>query len=434
MEKWDAVLERFRHLGDARPEPESEILKLGGWTEGRRSWQVFFESRSLKWWEVGLNLVAMLAIVMEVIRQCATGIVPLEILVVFLVAFGVAAQRWLPLPAGLAGLAASVLALLTPASTFSIWVAAQVVLFMLALRGTRRHALWVGLTQAGVLYVGNFLVAGKSALDPDSLLLLTWTFAVLGVGLSVKEHRERLEALKKVASAILAARDSEVELHVADELLRIARDLHDSVAHTLAVISVHAGAASKAIPERPADAQKSLAQVRAASHTALTEIQQILRLLRTVRDSGDAAGNDSLRRVGIEELVDAVATAGLVIHAELPEARILEELGGPVTSALSRIVQELLTNAQKHGNGPVELAITLDSRMIYVKAGNRVTRSAPADRAGFGLIGMRERVAALGGDFHVDRNGAHFVVEIALPHLQQGSSRAVNNATGKVDE
>lgn len=385
--------------------------------------------RSSGWWEVGLDLIAAVAATVEAARQVAEGSSAIQVLILVIAVVGVAGRRWFPRAAGTIGILITAITLTRPESSVALWVMTQVILFGVALRASRRDALIAGTLMSIVLYGGTTVILQRSFLDANGMLLLTWTLAVVGVGLSVRGHWDRLAALQEAASAILAARDSDVERHVADERLRIARDLHDSVAHTIAVISVHASAAERALPRRPEEAKTSMREIRRASGAALNEIQQILRLLRSVHGDEAQTGDETLRRIGILELIETVRGAGLAISAVLPSDEALTALDGVTAATLSRVVQEMLTNAQKHGNGRVDLEVVLSDRYVKVRAENRINDSGAPLAPGFGLVGMRERASSIAGNLDISSKNGNFTVTMTLPYTTAQTDDTDNTAT-----
>ncbi len=205
---------------------------------------------------------------------------------------------------------------------------------------------------------------------------------------AVHDHLERMEA----------GREAQARQRVVEERLRIARDLHDALAHQVAVINLHSGAASRALEDRPADAERSLATIRQAARTVLEEMGGILSVLRG--PEGEGAEPPSRRPVGtlddLGELLAGFAATGLRVRAE-PFDEVLPET---VSMVAYRVVQEGLANAHKHGDGhEASLRLVSDGDALTVELSN----PAPSRRAdavlgsGHGLIGLGERVAAAGG-------------------------------------
>ena len=230
-----------------------------------------------------------------------------------------------------------------------------------------------------------------------------------------RDHIARLERTAELerARAELARRA------VIEERLRLARELHDVVAHAISVIAVQSGVGAHVANTQPEEAAKALAAIEATSRAALTELR---RLLGVLRQEGEPHG--SLAPVpglaDLDALLAEVAKAGLGVRVRVEGTP--SPLPAGVDLSVYRIVQEALTNVVKHA-GPARAQITIGYRDQEVTVevsddGRGIT--APTDdgqaRIGHGLIGMRERVQAFGGDLEVGpRPGGGFRVAARLP-------------------
>lgn len=320
--------------------------------------------------------------------------------------------RW-PVPAAVLGTALSAVALFLPEVAVAAWTSAQVCLLTAALRASRTVALALAVLLGAVLYGGTVAVSDLSSFDPSALVLLTWTAAVVGAGLYIRGHADYVEAVHETARAALAARESEAERRVSEERLRIARDLHDSVAHGIAVVNVQAGAAERSLNDDPEGARRSLEQVRAAARAVLGETQHILSLLR--RAGGAAGGGPSI--TDPRALGDLVASSrALGTPVRLTVDTDAQDLDPAVRVALYRILQEALTNAHRHGDGPVDVSIGTDGEHVRLEAVNtRATDRGGRGPRGYGLAGMRERAASVGGGLDAGPAGRDFRVVALLP-------------------
>lgn len=159
-------------------------------------------------------------------------------------------------------------------------VLAQVCLFTVVVRRDRRTAFVLTTLTAAVVSAAVFLTAGEPLRYLSVAVVLPWTGLVLGAGLAVRAHRDDAHALEQTAAATLAARESETVRRIADEHVRIARDLHDSVAHGIAEITVHAGAAEHRLVDDPQRALASIVEVRRTSRRVLRELRDVV-VLRT---------------------------------------------------------------------------------------------------------------------------------------------------------
>ncbi|WP_259454143.1 sensor histidine kinase [Streptomyces ginkgonis] len=269
----------------------------------------------------------------------------------------------------------------------------------------------------GAAVVLFLLVAGAPATAGGGVL----PFAVLGVALcatawtagrAVRERRVAREA----AARQLAARA------VADERLRIARELHDVVAHHVGVIAVQAGVARHVGAARPEESGRAMAVIEGASRQAMAEMRQMLGVLR-----GGAEGPQGVEPppglARLPELLERAAAAGVTV---VPRTSGLAGLPEGVDRSAFRLVQEALTNVMKHA-APTRCAleVTAGGGALRIEVADEGGPGRPggghgADAAGgaggAGLIGMRERVALYGGEFRAGpRPGGGFTVRAVLP-------------------
>ncbi|RMI41525.1 sensor histidine kinase [Actinomadura harenae] len=189
--------------------------------------------------------------------------------------------------------------------------------------------------------------------------------------------------------------DQRVRRIVADERLRIARELHDVVTHGMGLIAVKAGVANHIAEARPDEARDALRVIERTSRDGLAEMRRLLEMLR--RDSAPGTDLAPPGRDGLEDLAAHARTAGVDVELtvsgeyDLPEALQL---------TVYRIIQEALTNVVKHA-APTRCRVTVDvsSRQVSIRVvdDGTTTRPTPASPGGHGLVGMRERVAMYGG-------------------------------------
>ena len=203
---------------------------------------------------------------------------------------------------------------------------------------------------------------------------------------------------------------------MARERVRIARELHDVVAHSVSVMVVQAGAARSVLDRDPDASVRALGAVEATGREALTEMRRLLGILRPDGEDADHSPQPSLDRLGA--LIARSRDAGLDV-----ELRV-EGQAGPLAPGVDltafRLVQEGLTNALKHG-GPARARVVLrwSSEVLEVEVANRIAADGHAAHGlasgGQGLIGMRERVALCGGELRAGPIGRGFVVRARLP-------------------
>lgn len=326
-------------------------------------------------------------------------------------------RRRLPTAAAAAGILLSALVLGAPAVALAVWVMAEVVLFSFALRAPRAVVLVFGAVHAALMYPGAVLVFGVSLLEPLALIMPLWTAAVMSAALALRGNRDYVEALEASAAATAAARESEVQRRLGDERLRIARDLHDAVAHTVSIVTIHAGAAERYLDRDVEKSRDSLRLVRSAARDVVGELQDILTVLRTP-DGEDAAGIDA-----VDDLVKQARSAGADVVFTHDDLGKIERTVG---LTVYRIVQECLTNARKYGSGQITVDVRRAGEAVRVRAENPVASSSRRD-VGFGLLGMRERAASVHGTLSAQEKDGKFVVEAVLPeHRDRAETRATS--------
>jgi signal transduction histidine kinase len=193
-----------------------------------------------------------------------------------------------------------------------------------------------------------------------------------------------------------AEREREAERRLERERLRIARELHDVLAHTVAVIGVQAGVAAEALADAPGEARAALRTIREKSREATAEVRAALDVLR--EPEGDAPRAPAPGLAQLEELVHAAAAE---LQVELSVTGAARPLPAAVDLTAYRIVQESLTNVIRHAEASeATVSIHYEPDAVVVEIdddGRGSTNGAPTAADGHGLAGMRERAAALGG-------------------------------------
>lgn len=309
-------------------------------------------------------------------------------------------SRW-PL-AVLGAVVAVALAHLTFANPFPAFVLPlAIAVYTVAARGSRRRTLVVGaaLVPTAIAIVLLFSPDDGSDLRQTFEIISQFGF-VLAVGEAVRSQRALFGAMRERAER--AERDHEIEARrrVDEERMRIARDVHDVVAHSLATVSTQAAVGVYVGRDDPERAVEALQAIKQVSTSALHDLRSALGTLRE-----DSSGAPTRPAPTLHELADLVATArsaglGVVLRMEGSPA------GLPTTAQLAvyRIVQEGLTNVMRHAGAGTQttVRIVVTSRQVEVEvrddgSGRPATARPPG--SGSGLIGMRERAAALGGTF-----------------------------------
>ncbi|RKS09009.1 histidine kinase [Nocardiopsis sp. Huas11] len=261
------------------------------------------------------------------------------------------------------------------------------------------------------------LRAGYMSLDTVVLLVMVivwaWTWGTL-----VRVRRAHVAGLRERALHLERERDTQATIAAARERARIAREIHDVVAHSLGVMVVVADGASRTVHTAPERAREAMVRVRDTGRTAMTETRRMLDVLRD-----DEPGEPELApQPGIarlEHLVEDARAAGLPVTLSV-EGEPVAPAPGP-DLAVYRVVQEALSNVRRHA-GPsltrAEVALAYRGHEIEVRVTDDGRGSAGAGPAGggHGLVGMRERIAACGGTLHTGgRPGGGFEVLAVVP-------------------
>lgn len=265
---------------------------------------------------------------------------------------------------------------------------------------------------AMVVAVADDLLEGEDA--PVIGLSLALVFGAWYLGRRAKSRREYLALLEERAEYLERERVAQVEQAAAEERTRIARELHDLVAHRVSMITVQAGAAQTVAGTDPARAMRAMEAVEVAGREALDELRQVLGVLRSDDVSGGLAPSLGLRDV--PGLVADMQDAGVDVsfHTEGVERGVPAR----VDLAAYRIVQEALTNVLKHA-GPdagAKVRIAVDDRALTIEVTDRGSGSTTLPGSGNGLVGMRERASSLGGEFAAGpRPEGGFQIRARLP-------------------
>ncbi|TXL92833.1 sensor histidine kinase [Streptomyces sp. IB2014 016-6] len=312
--------------------------------------------------------------------------------------------------------AVSVAELLMNDAVSPVAMSCVIALYTVASRTDRPTTWRVGLVTMATLTLAAMLSGPTPWYAQENLGIFAWTGMAGAAGDAVRSRRAFIDAIRERAERAERTREEEARRRVAEERLRIARDLHDVVAHHIALVNVQAGVASHVMDKRPDQAKEALAHVREASRSALNELRATVGLLR---QSGDpAAPTEPAPGLALlDELVGTFRHAGLPVDVARgdPDTR----LPAAVDLAAYRIIQEALTNVRKHA-GPgakAEVSVVRVGPTVEVTVlDNGSGTGEPADGSGHGLLGMRERVTALGGTLTAGpRYGGGFRTQAILP-------------------
>ncbi|MGK8525140.1 sensor histidine kinase [Nocardia asteroides] len=339
----------------------------------------------------------------------------------------VAARRLRPVPVFLVTALASLIYFGFDFPDRLSYLALFVALYTLAAYGDGRRSLMIAGAGITVLATGWLIAAA----DIEPIVAIGWVFFRIGasvistiLGESVRSRRVIAADAQERAELAERSRDEEARARVDAERLRIAREVHDTVAHAIAIINVQAGVTAHVLDKRPEQAREALRTIEQTSSRALREMRAILGVLR---DGDDREPYPGLGQ--IDELVGKARDAGLDIVLE--QTAPVTPLPSAVGSAAYRIVQESITNVIRHV-GPTRVTVALEPgidalRIRVIDAGRRDSVHAPArtgsaPTTGRGIVGMRERCQLLGGELDAaSRSDGGFEVTARLPLAPVGS-------------
>jgi signal transduction histidine kinase len=288
-----------------------------------------------------------------------------------------------------------------------IWIALIVAYFTAVLHGHRLVAVVVAVVGFLVFPHLDFLLRDE---PPPSFLGLAalgaWLLVLLGAAEAVRMRRER------VAEAF-RMREEERRRRATEERLRIARELHDALGHHLSLINVQSGVALHLGEGLPDPVRESLSAIKEASKEGLAELRSVLDILRQEGERAPRSPTSTLSR--LDDLVSQASAAGLEVRTRTEgEPR---PLPFGVEVAAFRIVQEALTNVTRHsGATAASVLVSYGDRDLTVQVEDQGRGPDPARGNGRGILGMRERVEALGGELEAGaRPGGGFRVRARLP-------------------
>lgn len=293
----------------------------------------------------------------------------------------------------------------------SLFPVGMAVAFLLGnLRDSRKAGLGLAFVVAGAATI-VYKIPGHSTSD---LVFIPVEFAISWVaGFALHERAEQAEAAEVRATEAEREREAAARVAVAEERARIARELHDIVAHALSVMVLQVGAVRHKLPDAQAEDRDALKGVEQAGRMALAEMR---RLLAAMRPEGDDA--ELMPQPGIDDLdalMEEIGRAGLPVRLHVDGERF--PLPRAIDLSAYRIVQEGLTNALRHArasNADVTLRYRPDELELEIRDNGR--GGSTGDGLGHGLVGVRERVKIYGGEMSAGTaNGGGFVLSTRLP-------------------
>lgn len=330
-------------------------------------------------------------------------------------------RRW---PVGALGvsLACNVVVSFAGALSPSTLIAVAITAFSVTDRTRRVAGIMYVAAATLVVFLVNSVPLGGELFDSRAMQFVMFIVLAGAMGDASRSRREYITAVTDRAERAEQGRDEEARRRVAEERVRIARDLHDLVAHQISVISLSAGVASSALETRPERAREALATIRSASRTVLVDIGGLMALLRA-EDADELRGLRPQAGLGrLDDLVARFTDVGL--HIELHRESVLIALSPANDHVAYLAVHEGLTNAHKHGAGNRTVVdIRTIGQDLCLTITNPLDAGDPAVAAsGHGLRGLRERVAAVRGSVETSRVDGEFRLVVTVP-VKQGEDR-----------
>lgn len=389
-------------------------------------------SRTPKWFGDGILIVLVIAAAyfpMPADEYAPTSVIGLALAVAPIVVIPLR-HRW-PLTA----LVTCMIIFLVLASqaemALGVILASAAAMYSVSTRRSRAVAFYTALCAISILLLASFFAVSASGIDLRAFLPALVVAFGAATGDAVRSRRAYIRAITQRAERAERTREAEAQRRVSEERLRIARDLHDTVAHQISVISLNAGLASSSINTQPDQAREALLVVRGAARNVLGEISGLLSMLRA-DDSGPQGPHPQYDLASIESLIEQFETDGFAVKSTISISA--ESIPTVVSIAGYRIIQEALTNADKHGEGGAAhmllqsknevLEIIVTNRYLHAQSSldaNEINMNKRVSASNsLGIIGMRERATAVGGtlDVGTDPLSGRWRVHAVLP-LQQ---------------
>lgn len=273
------------------------------------------------------------------------------------------------------------------------------------------------LVAVGVFFAADLVVeTGHTLTGEGALWFVGWMTVALLLGEVTRGRFQYMAAAEQRAFEAERTREEEARRRAGEERMRIARELHDVLAHSISIITVQAGAALHHLDTHPDQAREALITVRETGKQVLRELRSSLGVLREPTTDIDAPRAPTPGIGEIDDLIAASRQTG--IDLTLQEQGDLDSIPADVGLAVYRIVQEALTNVTRHA-GKASATVTIDHRPgeLLVRVDDNGSGSTTEPSHGHGLTGMRERVTALGGHLHAGSrpDGGGFRVEGRIP-------------------
>jgi signal transduction histidine kinase len=282
------------------------------------------------------------------------------------------------------------------------------------LLGNLRNPWQAGIGLLVVVSSLAFIVYKIPGHDTSGLIFIPIDFAVAWVaGFALRGRAEQAEAAEERAMRAEREREAAARIAVAEERSRIARELHDIVAHAVSVMVLQVGAVRHQLPAVLEDDKDALRDVERAGRRALTEMRSLLAAMRREGEEAELVPQPGLD--GLDLLVDEISRAGLPVEVHIDGEPVPLPRG--IDLSAYRIVQEGLTNALKHARASdADVTVRYRPDELEIEVRDNGLGSSTTDGLGHGLVGVRERVRIYGGEMTAGTvNGGGFVLSTRLP-------------------
>jgi signal transduction histidine kinase len=312
----------------------------------------------------------------------------------WLLAAGISLVDWRPIPFAV-----------------SLFTVGMAVAFLI---GNLRNALQAGIGLAVIVGSATIVVYEIPGHTHAELVFIPVEFAISWVaGFALRERAEQAEAAETRATLAERERDAAARIAVAEERARIARELHDVVAHAVSVMVLQVGAVRHKLPDALGEDRDALSGVERAGRTALSEMRRLLAAMREDGDEAELVPQPGLD--GLDSLAEAVGRAGLPVELHVDGQPFPLPRG--IDLSAYRIVQEGLTNALKHARASsADVTVRFLPDELQLEVRDNGMGSATSDGLGHGLVGIRERVKIYGGEMNAGKaNGGGFILSTRLP-------------------
>ncbi|MFE6891327.1 sensor histidine kinase [Streptomyces sp. NPDC057694] len=332
--------------------------------------------------------------------------------------------RW-PVQVVAAVVAAQITQVTVGENSAMVAVPAIVALYTVGLLRPGRIAWISGAIAAATLSAAGTVLARPAAVSGDMLLWFDLLMLATGLGVVVRVRRERLASIEARALHAEETREAEARRRVTEERVRIARELHDVVAHHITLVNAQAGVAQHLVRTDAEKAYRALGAIKETSRSALDELRATVGLLRYSDDDTPLSLAPTPGLDDLDGLVDGFRQTGQ--HIRVTRDGTPRQLAPATDLAAYRIVQEALTNTHKHARASLtEVTLTYGERTLEIEVaddGHGTAKQGPG--TGHGLIGMRERATAFGGTLTAGpapHGGFHVHARLPLPETPKDAA------------